>query len=61
MEVDFDKKPTGDNLNIDGVIFVDADMMTLYGYKIANTTLVPLYVSMFHFFTKTLGICMWSC
>ncbi|KAK0438250.1 hypothetical protein EV421DRAFT_2037891 [Armillaria borealis] len=51
-----DWEPTGNNLNIDGVIFVDADMETRYGYKIANTTLVPLYVSMFHFYTGTLGI-----
>ncbi len=41
-------EPTGDNLNIDGVIFVNADG-TGYGFKIVNTTMVPLYVSMFCF------------
>ncbi len=42
------REPTGDNLNIDGVIFVNADG-TGYGFKIVNTTMVPLYVSMFCF------------
>ncbi|KAK0439725.1 uncharacterized protein EV420DRAFT_1769383 [Desarmillaria tabescens] len=42
-------KPSGNNLNIEGVIFVDADGQTKYGFKIVNTTLVPLYVSMFIF------------
>ncbi len=49
-------EPTGNNLNINGVIFVDADMETTYGFKIANTTLVPLYVSMFYFDSGTLAI-----
>ncbi len=40
-------EPTGNNLNINGVIFVDADMHTEYGYKIANITSVPLYTLMF--------------
>ncbi|PBK98114.1 hypothetical protein ARMGADRAFT_568599 [Armillaria gallica] len=56
MEIDFDEKPTGDNLNINGVIFVDADRVTRYGYKITNTTLVPLYVSMFYFNLSDLSI-----
>ncbi|SJL14640.1 uncharacterized protein ARMOST_18105 [Armillaria ostoyae] len=53
-----DWEPTGDNLNIDGVISVDSDMETTYGFKFANTTLVPLYVSMFYFSPGTLGIHM---
>ncbi len=61
MKIDLDGEPTGDNLNIDGVIFVDADWKTPYGYKITNTTSVPLYVSMFHFLTNALDISMWSC
>ncbi|PBK98147.1 hypothetical protein ARMGADRAFT_569013 [Armillaria gallica] len=52
----FSLEPTGNNLNINGVIFVDADMEITYGFKIANTTLVPLYVSMFYFSTVTLHI-----
>ncbi len=61
IKIDFDREPTGNNLNIDGVIFVDADMVTSYGYKIAKTTSVPLCVSMFYFHPGTLDICMWSC
>ncbi|KAK0438258.1 hypothetical protein EV421DRAFT_1906793 [Armillaria borealis] len=48
--------PTGNNLNIDGVIFVDADGETEYGFKIANTILVPLYVSMFIFNGRDVSI-----
>ncbi|KAK0214479.1 hypothetical protein IW262DRAFT_1406353 [Armillaria fumosa] len=49
-------EPTGDNLNIDNMIFIDADMDTKYGFKFINTTLVPLYVSMFLFNASTLKI-----
>ncbi|KAK0452860.1 uncharacterized protein EV420DRAFT_1273558 [Desarmillaria tabescens] len=49
-------EPTGDNLNIEGVILVDADTQTDYGFKIANTTSVPLYVSMFLFDVSDLCI-----
>ncbi|KAK0452928.1 uncharacterized protein EV420DRAFT_1697654 [Desarmillaria tabescens] len=47
---------TGDNLNIEDVIFVDADLRTEYGFKFTNTTLVPLYVSMFLFDVSDLCI-----
>ncbi|SJL17581.1 uncharacterized protein ARMOST_21133 [Armillaria ostoyae] len=49
-------EPTGSNLNIDGVIFVDADGETEYGFKFANTTSVPLYVSVFCFHVSDLSI-----
>ncbi len=61
MKIDFDGEPTGNNLNINGVISVDTDWKTSYGFKIANTTLVPLYVSMIFFSASTLRIGMWSC
>ncbi|PBK98170.1 hypothetical protein ARMGADRAFT_1161666 [Armillaria gallica] len=61
MKVDFDGesiKPTGNNLNINGVVFVDADRKTKYGFKITNTTLVPLYVSMFIFNVR--DVCIYT-
>ncbi len=50
-------KLTGDDLNIDSVIFVDANGKTMYGFKITNTTLMPLYVSMFIFNVRDACIC----
>ncbi|KAK0234523.1 hypothetical protein EDD85DRAFT_969153 [Armillaria nabsnona] len=38
-----------ENLNVGGVIMVDVDKATIYGFEITNTTSVPLYVSMFCF------------
>ncbi len=46
----------GDNLNIRGVIMVDVDEDAIYGFKITNTTSVPLYVSMFYFDVSDLSI-----
>ncbi|PBK66601.1 hypothetical protein ARMSODRAFT_1086715 [Armillaria solidipes] len=48
--------PTGNNLNINGMIVVHEG--TEYVFKISNTTLVPLYVSVFSFNVGTLNI--WS-
>ncbi|KAG7440921.1 uncharacterized protein BT62DRAFT_909433 [Guyanagaster necrorhizus] len=49
-------EPDGDNLNIDGVISVDVGEDAMYGFKITNTMLVPLYVSMFYFDVSDLSI-----
>ncbi|KAK0234518.1 hypothetical protein EDD85DRAFT_969100 [Armillaria nabsnona] len=46
--------PDGDNLNSGGVIMVDVGEN--YGFKLTNTTLVPLYVSMFYFDVSGLSI-----
>ncbi len=51
-------EPTSNNLNIDSVIFVDVDRKTRYGFKFANTALVPLYVSVFIFNVRDVCICM---
>ncbi|SJL15636.1 uncharacterized protein ARMOST_19140 [Armillaria ostoyae] len=48
--------PNGDNLNIGDVIMVDVDEVAIYGFKITNTTSVPLYVSMFYFDVSDLSI-----
>ncbi|KAK0438238.1 hypothetical protein EV421DRAFT_2021353 [Armillaria borealis] len=49
-------EPTGSNLNKDGVVFVEANRRTRYGFKIANATLVPLYLSVFCFHVSDLSI-----
>ncbi len=51
-------QPTGNNLNINGVIFVNANDRTPYGFKVTNATLVPLYISVFCFHVSYLSICM---
>lgn len=51
--------PNGDNLNSGGVIMVDVGEN--YGFKLTNTTLVPLYVSMFYFDVSGLSIGTSSC
>ncbi len=50
---------TGSNLNMEGMIFVYEG--TQYAFKISNTALVPLYISMFFFNVSTLNIGMQSC
>ncbi len=53
--------PNGNNLNIGGVIMVDVVEAAIYGFKITNTTSVPLYVSMFYFDVSDLSISTPSC
>ncbi|SJL15635.1 uncharacterized protein ARMOST_19139 [Armillaria ostoyae] len=48
--------PNGDNLNVGGVIMVDVNEGAIYGFRITNTTPVPLYVSMFYFDVSDLSI-----
>ncbi|KAK0452948.1 caspase domain-containing protein [Desarmillaria tabescens] len=48
--------PNGGNLNIGGVISVDVNEEAMYGFKIENTSAVPLYVSMFYFDASDLSI-----
>ncbi|KAK0440552.1 caspase domain-containing protein [Armillaria borealis] len=48
--------PNGENLNVGGMIKVDVDEDAIYGFKITNTTPVPLYVSMFYFDISDLSI-----
>ncbi|KAK0486536.1 hypothetical protein IW261DRAFT_1455946 [Armillaria novae-zelandiae] len=48
--------PNGDNLNVGGVIRVDVDEKAKYGFRITNTSAVPLYVSMFYFDMSDLSI-----
>ncbi|PBK98365.1 hypothetical protein ARMGADRAFT_1008792 [Armillaria gallica] len=48
--------PNGENLNVGGMIMVDVDEAAIYGFKIINTTSVPLYVSMFYFDVSDLSI-----
>ncbi|PBK59431.1 hypothetical protein ARMSODRAFT_899277 [Armillaria solidipes] len=48
--------PNGDNLNVEGVIMVDVNEGAIYGFRITNTTPVPLYVSMFYFDVSDLSI-----
>ena len=53
--------PNGSNLNSGGVIEVDADDITKYGFKLTNTSKKPLYVSMFYFDVSGLVIGTLSC
>ncbi|KAK0211846.1 hypothetical protein IW262DRAFT_336881 [Armillaria fumosa] len=48
--------PIGNNLNFEGVIFLEDDDEGRYGFKITNATLVPLYVSIFYFNVFQLSI-----
>ncbi|PBK59425.1 hypothetical protein ARMSODRAFT_945614 [Armillaria solidipes] len=48
--------PNGHNLNVGGVIMVDVDEESIYGFKITNTMSVPLYVSVFYFDVSDLSI-----
>ncbi|PBK59427.1 hypothetical protein ARMSODRAFT_945616 [Armillaria solidipes] len=48
--------PNRDKLNVEGVIMIDVDEEAIYGFKITNTTSVPLYVSMFYFDISDLSI-----
>ncbi len=43
---------------MDGVVFIKANKGTRYGFKIANATLVPLYVSVFCFHVSDLSVSM---
>ncbi len=52
----FKPDSNGENLNVGGVIMVDVDEDAIYGFKITNTTSVPLYVSMFYFDVSDLSI-----
>ncbi|KAK0211848.1 hypothetical protein IW262DRAFT_336965 [Armillaria fumosa] len=54
-------EPTGNNLHIEGVVFVNAftgrsRFKDKYVFKITNTTSVPLYISMFSFDVSFLAI-----
>ncbi|KAK0234493.1 caspase domain-containing protein [Armillaria nabsnona] len=48
--------PNGHNLNVGGVIMVDVNEDAIYGFKITNTSVVPLYVWMFYFDISDLSI-----
>ncbi|KAK0475740.1 hypothetical protein IW261DRAFT_454887 [Armillaria novae-zelandiae] len=48
--------PIHNDLNSKDVIFLDVDDMAKYGFKITNTTWVPLYVSIFYFNVNKLSI-----
>ncbi|KAK0234489.1 hypothetical protein EDD85DRAFT_84611 [Armillaria nabsnona] len=48
--------PNGENLNIGGVIMIDVGEDAIYGFKITNSSAVPLYVSMFYFDISDLSI-----
>ncbi|KAK0218650.1 caspase domain-containing protein [Armillaria fumosa] len=50
------KPDSNKNLNVGGEIMIDVDKGAIYGFKITNTTSVPLYVSMFYFDASDLSI-----
>lgn len=49
-------EPSGKNLYDGNVIKVDVDEEAMYGFKITNTSAVPLYVLMFYFDISDLSI-----
>ena len=49
-------KPNDRNLNIGGTIVIDVDEDLEYGFKITNTSTIPLYAALFYFDVSDLSI-----